>query len=75
MPDTLYAAGVTEVFLEVAGEAHRAFPFPVRALRADATGFHVHGRCEDLGEEVGAIRCSSPPGTETGRTGRPWRLH
>jgi transposase len=56
MPDTLYAAGVTEVFLEVAREARRGFPFPVRALHADATGFHVHGQCEGLGEEVGAIR-------------------
>jgi len=104
MPDTLYAAGVTEVFLEVAREARRGFPIPVRALHADATGFHVHGRCEGLGEAVGAIRVAhgysrdhrpdlkrwvmnlvwadtggippfSPPGTETGRTGRPWRLH
>jgi transposase len=56
MLDTLYAAGVTEVFLEVAREARQAFPFPVRALHADATGFHVHGQCEGLGEEVGAIR-------------------
>jgi transposase len=56
MLDTLYAAGVTEVFLEVAREARRAFPFPVRALHADATSFHVHGRYEGLGEEVGAIR-------------------
>ena len=37
-----YAAGVTEVFLEVAREARQAFPFPVRALHADATSFHVH---------------------------------
>jgi transposase len=44
------------VFLEVAGEARRAFPFPVRALHADATSFHVHGQYEGLGEEVGAIR-------------------
>jgi transposase len=56
MLDTLYAAGVTEVFLEVAREARRAFPFPVRALHADATSFHVHGQYEGLGEEVGAIR-------------------
>jgi transposase len=56
MLDTLYAAGVTEVFLEVAKEARRAFPFPVRALHADATSFHVHGQYEGLGEEVGAIR-------------------
>jgi hypothetical protein len=56
MLDTLYAAGVTEVFLEVAREARQAFPFPVRALHADATSFHVHGRYEGLGEEVGAIR-------------------
>jgi transposase len=56
MLDTLYAAGVTEVSLEVAREARRAFPFPVRALHADATSFHVHGRYEGLGEEVGAIR-------------------
>jgi transposase len=56
MLDTLYAAGVTEVFLEVAREARRAFPIPVRALHADATSFHVHGRYEGLGEEMGAIR-------------------
>ncbi len=56
MPDTLYAAGVTEAFLEVVGEVRRAFPIPVRALHADATGFHVHGQREGLGEEVGAIR-------------------
>ncbi|ALJ90227.1 mobile element protein [Thermus aquaticus Y51MC23] len=56
MLDTLYAAGVTEVFLEVAREARQAFPIPVRALHADATSFHVHGRCEGLGEEMGAIR-------------------
>jgi transposase len=56
MLDTLHAAGVTEVFLEVAREARRAFPFPVRALHADATSFHVHGQYEGLGEEVGAIR-------------------
>jgi hypothetical protein len=51
-----YAAGVTEAFLEVAREARQAFPFPVRAPHADATGFHAHGQCEGLGEEVGAIR-------------------
>jgi len=56
MLDTLYAAGVTEVFLEVAREARRAFPFPVQALHVDSTSFHVHGRYEGLGEEVGAIR-------------------
>jgi hypothetical protein len=39
MLDTLYAAGVTEVFLEVAREARQAFPIPVRALHADATSF------------------------------------
>jgi len=55
MLDTLYAAGVTEVFLEVAKEARQAFPIPVRALHADATSFHVHGQYEGLGEEVGAI--------------------
>jgi len=49
MLDTLYAAGVTEVFLEVAREARQAFPFPVRALHADATSFHVHGQYEGLG--------------------------
>ena len=59
MLDTLYAAGVTEVFLEVAREARRAFPFPVRALHADATSFHVHGQYEGLGEEVGAIRADT----------------
>jgi transposase len=56
MLDTLYAAGVTEVFLEVAREARRAFPFPVQALHVDSTSFHVHGQYEGLGEEVGAIR-------------------
>jgi len=56
MLDTLYAAGVTEVFLEVAREARQAFPIPVRALHADATSFHVHGQYEGLGEEVEAIR-------------------
>jgi transposase len=49
MLDTLHAAGVTR-------EAPKAFPFPVRALHADATSFHVHGQYEGLGEEVGAIR-------------------
>jgi hypothetical protein len=104
MLDTLYAAGVTEVFLEVAREARQAFPFPVQALHVDSTSFHVYGQYEGLGEEVGAIRVthgysrdhrpdlkqwvmnlvcadtggfppSSPPGTETSRTGRPWRLY
>jgi transposase len=56
MLDTLHAAGVTEVFLQVAREACKAFPFPVRALHADATSVHVHGQYEGLGEEVGAIR-------------------
>ncbi len=32
MLDNLYAAGVTELFVEVAKSARRAFPFPVRAL-------------------------------------------
>jgi hypothetical protein len=59
MLDTLYAAGVTEAFLEVAREARRAFPIPVRALHADATSFHVHGQYEGLGEEVGAIRADT----------------
>jgi hypothetical protein len=59
MLDTLCAAGVTEVFLEVAREARQAFPLPVRALHADATGFHVHGQYEGLGEEVGAIRADT----------------
>jgi hypothetical protein len=59
MLDTLYAAGVTEVFLEVAKAARQAFPIPVRALHADATSFHVHGRCEGLGEEMGAIRADT----------------
>jgi len=40
----------------VAREARRAFPFPVQALHVDSTSFHVHGRYEGLGEEVGAIR-------------------
>ncbi len=35
MLDSLYAVGVTELFLEVAKEAHRAFAFPVRALHGD----------------------------------------
>jgi transposase len=56
MLDTLYTAGVTEVFLEVAREARRAFPFPVQALHVDSTSFHVYGQYEGLGEEVGAIR-------------------
>jgi hypothetical protein len=56
MLDTLYAAGVTEVFLEVAREARQAFPFPVQALHVDSTSFHVHGQYEGLGEEMGAIR-------------------
>lgn len=55
MLEGLYAAGVTELFLEVAKGARKAFPFPVRALHADATRFHVHGRYEG-GEEGGAIR-------------------
>jgi transposase len=104
MLDDLFEAGVTEVFLGIAQAARKAFPFPVQALHADATSFHVHGQYEGLGEEVGAIRlthgysrdhrpdlqqwvmnlvcadtggfpCSSPPGTETSRTGRPWCLY
>ncbi|WP_135257493.1 IS1634 family transposase [Thermus caldilimi] len=51
MLDSLYAVGVTELFLEVAKEAHRAFAFPVRALHVDTTSFHVHGRYEGTGEE------------------------
>ena len=43
MLDSLYAAGVTELFVEVAKSARRAFPFPVRALHVDSTSFHVHG--------------------------------
>ena len=64
MLDTLYAAGVTEVFLEVAREARRAFPFPVQALHVDSTSFHVHGvyrsgeegQTADAGDEALAIR-------------------
>lgn len=56
MLDSLYEAGVTEVFLEVAKRARQAFPFPVRALHVDATRFHVHGRYEGTEEEAGAIR-------------------
>jgi hypothetical protein len=52
MLDSLYQAGVTELFLEV---AKRAFPFPVHALHVDATSFHVHGRYEGT-EGEGAIR-------------------
>ncbi len=55
MLDSLYEAGVTELFLEVANRARQAFPFPVRALHVNTTSFHVHGRYED-GEEGGAIR-------------------
>ncbi len=43
MLDSLYAAGVTELFVEVAKSARRAFPFPVRALHVDSTSVHVHG--------------------------------
>ena len=65
MLDSLYQAGVTGLFLEIAKRARQAFPFPVRALHADATSFHVHGRYEGteaaspMGEplvEAGAIR-------------------
>ena len=56
MLDSLYQAGVTELFLEVAKRARQAFPFPVRALHADATSFHVHGRYEGTEEEARAIR-------------------
>jgi len=56
MLDSLYEAGVTELFLEVAKRARQAFPFPVRALHVDATSFHVHGRYEGTEEEAGAIR-------------------
>jgi len=64
MLDTLYAAGVTEVFLEVAREARQAFPIAVRALHADATSFHAHGvygsgeegQTVDAGDEPRAIR-------------------
>jgi Transposase len=59
MLDTPYAAGVTEAFLEVPREARRAFPIPVRALHADATGLHVHEQYEGLGEEVAAIRADT----------------
>jgi len=58
MLDTLYAAGVTEVFLE------RPARPPVRALHADATRFHAHGvygsgeegQTVDAGDEPRAIR-------------------
>ena len=43
MLDDLYEAGVTELFLEVAKSARKAFPFPVQALHVDATSFHLHG--------------------------------
>jgi hypothetical protein len=56
MLDTLYQAGVTELFLEVAKRARQAFPFPVQALHVDATSFHVHGRHEGTEEEARAIR-------------------
>jgi transposase len=64
MLDTLYAAGVTEVFLEVAKRARQAFPFPVQALHVDSTSFHVHGvygsgeegQTVDAGDEPLAIR-------------------
>jgi len=49
MLDSLYAVGVTELFLEVAKEAHRAFAFPVRALHVEAGGVHVHGKGDGPG--------------------------
>ncbi|GAO75692.1 transposase [Meiothermus ruber H328] len=36
MLDTLFEAGVTEVFLQIAR-------FPVQALHVDSISFHVHG--------------------------------
>jgi transposase len=43
MLDDLFEAGVTELFVEVAKSARKAFPFPVQALHVDATSFHLHG--------------------------------
>lgn len=59
MLDTLYEAGVTGVFLEIAKAAREAFPFPVRALHVDATSFHVHG----------AYECGGPVGVRPGGVG------
>ena len=49
MLDSLYAVGVTELFLELAKEAHQAFAFPVRALHVEAGGVHVHGKGDGPG--------------------------
>lgn len=43
MLDTLFEAGVTEVFLLIARSARKAFSFPVQALHVDSTSFHVYG--------------------------------
>jgi transposase len=75
MLDTLHAAGVTEVFLEVAREARKAFPFPVRALHADATSFHVHGQYEGLREEVGAIRITHGYRRDHRPDFKPWVMN
>ncbi len=64
MLDDLFEAGVTELFVEVAKSARKAFPFPVRALHVDSTSFHVHGvygsgeegQTADAGDEALAIR-------------------
>ena len=59
MLDSLYSAGVTELFVEVAKSARRAFPFPVRALHVDSTSFHVHG-VYGSGKRARPIRGTSP---------------
>lgn len=57
MLDTLFEAGVTEVFLQIARSAPAAFAFPVQALHVDSTSFHVHGAYGgDEGEEPWAVR-------------------
>lgn len=64
MLDTLFEAGVTEVFLQIARSARTAFSFPVQALHVDSTSFHVHGtygggdegQAADEGEEPPAVR-------------------
>jgi len=71
---------VTERFLEVAKvseaplRARQAFPFPVRALHADATSFHVHGRYEGGEEEVGVLRIVHGDSRDHRPDLKPWGM-
>ena len=67
MLDTLCAAGVTGVFLEVAREARQAFPIPVRALHATPPASTSTGSTRAWGKRWGP---SASPTATAGTTAR-----